>query len=151
MGVGGFIRDRGEGSRTTSRYTCTQGPGSVSPEFSSQAEEIHSCPRKDPSENTDFINTALQVYPGLRTMPHWEAKAQNIWQAQKPLQGYLQGQNKFTNRHRPTFTTSPNQCQLQGLEVLSRIWQKPLHPTKDSRNLLDSGTALGKMVLGVSA
>lgn len=32
----------------------------------------------------------------------WEAKAQNIWQAQKPLQGYLQGQDKLTNKHRPT-------------------------------------------------
>lgn len=67
----------------------------------------------------------------------------------KPLQGYIQRQDRLTNKQRPTFLAPPNQPQLQGLQGLSGILQKTLPSHKDFRNLLDSGTAPERMRLGV--
>lgn len=77
-----------------------------------------------------------KVYLDLRATP-LESKGTHKTNKQrlagtKPLQGYLQGQDRITNKQRPTFPTSPNQSQLQGLYVLSGI------PPK-TRNLLASG------------
>lgn len=55
-----------------------------------------------------------KVYLGLRATPLRS-------KGTKPPQGYLQGQDRITNKQRPTFPASPNQSQLQGLYVLSGI------------------------------
>lgn len=61
---------------------------------------------------TQISSTQHSRYTQVLERRLWEAKAQNIWQAQKPLQGYLQGQEKLTNKHRPTSQIS----------VSSRAW-----------------------------